>query len=331
MKLAMDNERRSFKPPFLMLAVLGAHVVAAAVFVTMSGCQTKRPVAVEVAPPPAPVLPPGVEPTPPVAPAPRPAIRPPVAVEPMPSADEAPVYFVQKGDSLSKIAKNAGVSAAEIAELNRISDPNKIRVGQRLLLPVHARSLPSTPPPAAKPAAPAKPAAASTPVTDSGDTHTVRAGDTLTKIANRYNTSVNALLELNNLKRDSIIKVGQKIKLPSGTSGGGSAPATARSTPPVAPAPKPAAAPAPAPAPIVPAPEPVIQPVIIDEVPPPAPALVAPESSSAEAPFPYTVKEGDTLDSIAIKFSARKDVIMGLNNLSDDDVRPGQRILIPWQ
>lgn len=331
MKLAMNNERRSFKPSFLMLSVLGAHVVAAAVFVTLSGCQTRRPAAVQVQPPPAPVLPPGLEPAPPVAATPRPAIRPPVAVEPMPSAADAPVYFVQKGDSLSKIAKNAGVSAAEIAELNRITDPNKIRVGQRLLLPVHARSLPSAPPavvPAAKPAAPAKPAAG--PVTDSGNTHTVRAGDTLTKIANRYNTSVTALLELNNMKRDAIIKVGQTIKLPS-ASGAGAAVAPARSTPPVASAPQPAVTPAPAP--VVPAPEPVIQPVIIEEAPAPAPALETPDvsSSSGEAPFPYTVKEGDTLDSIAIKFSARKDVIMALNNLSGDAVRPGQRILIPWQ
>jgi LysM repeat protein len=331
MKLAMDDKRRSFKPPFLMLAVLGAHVAAAAVFITMSGCQTRRPAAVEVQPPPAPVLPPGIEPAPPAAPAPRPAIRPPVAVEPMPTSDEAPVYFVQKGDSLSKIAKNAGVSAAEIAELNRISDPNKIRVGQRLLLPVHARSLPSAPPPAAKPAAPAKPAVSAGPVTDSGNTHTVRAGDTLTKIANRYNTSVSALLELNGLKRDSIIKVGQTIKLPGTSGGGAAAAAPARSTPPPA-VTTTRVAPAPAPAPVVPAPEPVMQPAVIEPAPAPAPAFTAPDvSSSAEAPFPYTVKEGDTLDSIAIKFSARKDVIISLNNLSDDAVRPGQIILIPWQ
>ena len=40
---------------------------------------------------------------------------------------------VQKGDSLSKIAKNAGISVAKIKELNpQIKNPNLIKRGQQV-------------------------------------------------------------------------------------------------------------------------------------------------------------------------------------------------------
>lgn len=42
--------------------------------------------------------------------------------------------------------------------------------------------------------------------------HTVRKGDTLTKIAKRRRTTVDKLCRLNNLKRTSVLKPGQKIK-----------------------------------------------------------------------------------------------------------------------
>ncbi|MCW5897687.1 MAG: peptidoglycan DD-metalloendopeptidase family protein [Flavobacteriales bacterium] len=42
--------------------------------------------------------------------------------------------------------------------------------------------------------------------------HTVRSGDTLSGIARRYGTSVNQLCQLNGLRRDSIIRVGQRLR-----------------------------------------------------------------------------------------------------------------------
>ena len=44
-------------------------------------------------------------------------------------------YVVQKGDTLSKIAKKFGVNYMDIAVLNKISNPNKISVGQILNIP----------------------------------------------------------------------------------------------------------------------------------------------------------------------------------------------------
>ncbi len=320
MNTSTEEGRRPFKPPFLMLTILGLHVAAAVVSVTVSGCSTKRQTVVE--PPPAPMLPPRQEPAV-VAPMPKPTFKPPVAVDraaPSIEAAGGSTYVVQKGDSLSKIAARAGVSTAELSELNKITNKDQIRIGQKLLLPVHSKPMPSAPAPAPAPRTSTS-SASSAPAKASGDTHTVQSGDTLGKLAARYGTSIAAFKSVNNLKSDSI-RIGQKLSIP--TAKGKEAPAAPA---PAAPAPVEAApAPAPAPAAEVPAlitPEPAAVPSVD-----PASAV---ETSDADAPFPYTVKEGDTLDSIAIKFSARKDVIMRLNSMTAETVRPGQKLLIPWQ
>jgi LysM repeat protein len=333
MKMSQEEGRRSFKPPMIVLAVLGIHVALGGFALVMSGCSTRQPSTVQ--PPPAPVLPPRQEAAA-VAPMPKPTFRPPVAVAPAASsldAASASTYTVQKGDSLSKIAARAGVSVAELSELNKVTNKDQIRIGQKLLLPVHAKPLPSAPAPAPapKPAA-SKPSAPSGPAVASGNTHTVVSGDTLGKLAARYGTSVSAFKSVNNLKSDSI-RIGQKLAIPTGK--GASAPAPAAAAP--APVEAPASTPAPAPAP-APTPAPAVEeaaPLIAPEAPAaPATDAVAPAgdaATDADAPFPYNVKEGDTLDSIAIKFSARKDVIMRLNNMTTEAVRPGQKLLIPWQ
>lgn len=53
-------------------------------------------------------------------------------------------------------------------------------------------------------------------VSASGDKrYTVAPGDTLGKIARQYDTTVESLMQLNNLKRDDYIVVGQELVLPS--------------------------------------------------------------------------------------------------------------------
>ena len=44
-------------------------------------------------------------------------------------------YTVQRGDTLSAIARRFGLSVAELAARNGIADPNRIAVGQRLTIP----------------------------------------------------------------------------------------------------------------------------------------------------------------------------------------------------
>ena len=73
---------------------------------------------------------------PPVAmapPPPPPPAAPSAPSTPPPASDH--MYRVERGDTLSGMAQRFGVSVAALMELNHLSDPNFIYVGQRLLLP----------------------------------------------------------------------------------------------------------------------------------------------------------------------------------------------------
>jgi LysM repeat protein len=72
----------------------------------------------------------------PMAEAPSAPSAPLVAV-PLPQP-ELNVYLVGKGDSLEKIAKSYGMTTAELQKLNNITDPNKLRIGQKIVLPAGA-------------------------------------------------------------------------------------------------------------------------------------------------------------------------------------------------
>jgi LysM repeat protein len=47
-------------------------------------------------------------------------------------------YVVERGDTLLEIARWYGVSLDELVHLNRLRDPDRIEVGQRLVIPVNA-------------------------------------------------------------------------------------------------------------------------------------------------------------------------------------------------
>ncbi|CAB4857267.1 unannotated protein [freshwater metagenome] len=72
------------------------------------------------------------------------------------------VYVVRKGDSLFSIAKKFGISAADLAAFNNITDPDKIQAGQKLNLPQQGETV--TLPPTTAPTTPVTTA----PVTTSG-------------------------------------------------------------------------------------------------------------------------------------------------------------------
>ena len=314
------NTERKFekmRAPALIAVVVILHAMAISTVMFMQGCGTKQ---AAVEPPPAPVMPPkaGVV-TPPTLTPPPPVFHPaPVAPAPSMGEAEGQTYIVQNGDSLSKIASRCGVSSKEIAELNGIKDFNKVRVGQKLVLPAYAKVLPSAPAKktstAAKPKVAAK-APASAPVAE-GNVYVVQAGDQLGKIAKKYGVKVSSLRETNHLKSD-MIQIGQKLVIP------GARPAEsvqAIEQPVVEPAPPAESAPAPVEITPVPAPSPVPAPVATTEVKP----------EIQDQPLDYTVQDGDTLDDIAKLFIVRKEDIMTLNGLSEPaTVKPGQKIKIP--
>ncbi len=215
---------------FFVLAVHGVGLMA----LLMQGCgQSKEPVpppeAANTNPPPS-----FAEPTtPPVT-----ASNPPVAVTP-PTAPETPVpppvapagateYTIVKGDYLDKIAKAFHVTVKAITDANPGIQPTRLQIGQKIQIPA--------PSPAAEPTAPGV-APAETASAGAEHTYSVKSGDTLTKIAAQFGTTVKALRTANSLKTDSI-KVGQKLTIPAKTSAPAPAPAV-----PTEPAPAPTTAP----------------------------------------------------------------------------------------
>lgn len=330
---ASDERRSSVRGPLLLGIIAGLHVVAISGFLVIQGCGTKQPM---VEPPPTPVMPPrGDAELPPAEALPRPSFQPPVAVEPAPASLEGAsvqTYTVASGDSLSKIASRFGITAREIAQLNGIKDANKIRVGQTLKLPSYASPSESAPAPA--PAPKPKPkkqpvkAEKSAPAVAGPGEYVVQSGDSLSKIAMKHGTTVKALKEVNKLQSD-VIRIGQKLKLPSGAEKSAAAPmAVSAPAPAPAPEPVPTAAPATSPASTevtAPAAAPSSAPA-----PAPAPTVSSEPLDAAQIPFEYTVRPGETLDDIARNFAVLKQDIMSLNSLSEGaEVQAGQKLKIP--
>ena len=332
---ASDDRRKTVTAPLLAIAVAGLHVVAVGAFLFIQGCGTPKPVAVE--PPPPPVMPPRQDlGAPGPVTMPKPSFVPP-AVEKAPASLDAAAkqtYTVQSGDSLSKIAAKTGVTSREIAELNNIKDANKIKVGQKLVLPSYASPVASAPgvaKPAVKPVSAKKAPAhlpASAPAVGGGGEYVVKSGDSLSKVAVKNGTTVKALREVNHLKSD-MIRVGQKLQLPG--SPAKSAPVAAPVAP--VPAPQPAASPVPVAEPVA-APVPPTPPVsaVVETAPPvsaPSPVDMATALAPAEMPFEYTVKPGDTLEDVAKTFGVTSQQILDANGMSAADVTTGKKIKIP--
>lgn len=107
-----------------------------------------------------------------------------------PGASEGVLYTVKSGDSLWKIANQYGVSVNDLKNENNLSSDN-LSVGQTLIIPVGNEFAPS-----------------------GSNVYVVKSGDSLWKIANQFDVSVNALKSANNLSSDNL-SVGQKLMIPS--------------------------------------------------------------------------------------------------------------------
>ena len=111
------------------------------------------------------------------------------------AADVGPLsVLVEVGDSLSKIAKRYDTTTEILAAINGICDVNQIYVGQKILL------------------------AAAGSETDEGVdpepisvTVLVEAGDSLSKIAKQYDTTVDDLMVANDITDPNLVLVGQEL------------------------------------------------------------------------------------------------------------------------
>jgi len=95
------------------------------------------------------------------------------------------IHVVRSGDTLFRIASQYGVSIASIINVNGLSMPDRLVIGQALVIPT-------------------------------GDAyHNVRTGETLWSIAQAYGTTVQAILQVNEIANPNLIYPGMVLRIPS--------------------------------------------------------------------------------------------------------------------
>lgn len=104
-----------------------------------------------------------------------------------PEGMESNYYIVKKGDTLYSIARNYGVTVNELKNANNLVS-NNLTIGMGLIIPSENKN-PSN-----------------------EEYYFVKSGDSLYKIANMYNMTVNELKSLNNLS-SNLLSIGQRLKV----------------------------------------------------------------------------------------------------------------------
>ncbi len=253
-------------------------------------------------------------------------------------AGETETYKIRKGDSLYTIARKFKTTVAWLRDTNDLKSGRKLRIGQKLQVP--DRGLPSTQrstllasnkksnPVIAAKVASVNPAAASiasvTKVEDQekaketeittkdGVYYIVQSGDTLSAIAEDYDSTVKELRKMNKLGRGAVLRLGMKLKVPK-DEGLPVDPEVSPSinTPLVVSG---AAAPAAPPAP----PAPTAQ-IVTEQV-----AAVSSDGLS------HVVRSGENLSTIAKKYGVSVQAIQKVNNLTRRSVlKVGYKLIIP--
>ena len=258
----------------------------------------------------------------------------PAATEtPLPTPEDTPepttiTYEVRPGDTLSTIADKFGTEIQRIREMNLLTT-DALQVGQVLRMPY----VPGVTTPEGIPTPTAEPFQ-----------YTVQAGDTLLSIALRFDTSLNQIMNMNGLRDEHSLNVGQILVIPGVTDSSGQPGADRRAVDPVLSRT--------AGTHTVRAGETLVAIAELYDV--TLAELIAFNSNTITNPHvvrentvlripgltaadvltlnrtTYTVQEGDSLSAISQRFGVSVEAIMAANNISNPDlVRVGDELIIP--
>jgi lysozyme len=107
-------------------------------------------------------------------------------------ASKTTTYTIKNGDSFWSLEEKYKLEHGTLQKLNPKVDPNKLQVGQKIVVPAGPFTTNTTP---------------------SKQYYTVKQGDTLSSIASKYGTTVQNLMSLNNIKDPNKIYAGETIRV----------------------------------------------------------------------------------------------------------------------
>ena len=265
----------------------------------------------------------------------------PVVVAPRRSAPVVPAkpmttpYTVKKGDTVSAIAYRYYLRWQDVLAVNPGLNPKRLRIGQVIQLPGQvnlskSRAVTKRTKKPVKRSTPAKITAPNVtkPVYNGpATTYIVKKGDSLSVIAYKHGIKTSALRAANNLKSDRIM-IGQKLKVPGATKKPAAASAAKKIEKTVPPPPKFEQLKKSA---VETKPVQVTTPLTVEK----AAKSVEEKEVEIEAPAEeanlqtYTVKEGEDVYAVAIRWGVSPKEITALNNLKSIELEPGKVLKIP--
>ena len=112
-----------------------------------------------------------------------------------PSTCPGRVYTVRSGDTMFSIANAQGVSLSALEAANPAVNPNQLSIGQLICIPTGPAPAPGACPP-------------------NTTAYTVRTGDTFFTLAQRFDTTVEALRRANPNVNPNALQIGQRLCIP---------------------------------------------------------------------------------------------------------------------
>ena len=139
-----------------------------------------------------------------------------LVTEPVADVTPAATYTVKSGDSLWSIANKNKISTTDLAAANNLKTSAVLKLGQKLVIP--GKSMPKASAPAAT-AAPAQETAAKSgesvaTKSPAGMRHTVKSGETLGTIAQKYGVKQRDLALANNITDPAKLAAGKELVIP---------------------------------------------------------------------------------------------------------------------